>query len=804
MKGLSMKRLLALLLLAASPLLAQPSRYSLATQIQPGFASTALGDTYYATGSTGSASAFGRIAPNTTSTRKFWMQASSAISWVQLVSGDIPTLNQDTTGKAAKADALSTTGAAVNVAAAAAPTGSGKTLITTDATHATWQTAAGGGAISSINADTTAAQVIAAGTGISVGTVSGTTTITNTGATGVPVGLVQIAQIVTSASQATVDFTSIPAGYNDLLLVLVAQGATADLTGYIKLNNDGTAGNYFEQQWLNANTASVTTGQNSPTTNGVVFAVIGGATAGGSNATSTPSVVKIMFPGAANTTFFKRWMGEGGEPRGANTHAWLDVSTGMWKSTAPITRITLTFTGGNLLAGSVATLYGTVTGGASTVVLQPTTPGTAQTGNSNITGTATAGAFVGPADANTLSNTTLKSTVVNSSLTSVGTLPVLIVSDYIRSASGTRGILQAYDVAGSAYRLQQFDALSYDFMLGGASKMVMDGSGNVVVGSATALTKLSVSSPTDVPDTVPALGTAGGRFSVLNNNDYGLLVGVLNTGNVFQQVQRTDATATAYHLVLQPSGGNVGIGSSTFGTSAATVLGIGNGTAPSTSPANMVQLWAEDVSSSSELRVRDEAGNVTTLSPHNFSLFTPAATQAFPWSYYSKNAHIGKEINVDMYGAIAEIEKLSGKKFIYVNDLPADQIEDWTAQEAAKKITVEKARLDKAMAVEVEVAAKDAAESVAVMETRASKTLTETVTTYALDAASGAVKPVVTTKPKSEQVATGKTEYRLRTGIRLDEKTGRFWRHVRADEAVVEPYVPKAPPAWIAERMAKK
>jgi hypothetical protein len=30
----------------------------------------------------------------------------------------------------------------------------------------------------------------------------------------------------------------------------------------------------------------------------------------------------------------------------------------------------------------------------------------------------------------------------------------------------------------------------------------------------------------------------------------------------------------------------------------------------------MVQLYAEDVTASSELRVRDEAGNVTTLSPH--------------------------------------------------------------------------------------------------------------------------------------------------------------------------------------------
>lgn len=69
------------------------------------------------------------------------------------------------------------------------------------------------------------------------------------------------------------------------------------------------------------------------------------------------------------------------------------------------------------------------------------------------------------------------------------------------------------------------------------------------------------------------------------------------------------------HVVhIDSVAGNVGIGVSSFGTSAATVLGIGNGTAPSTSPADVVQLWAEDVAASAELRVRDEAGNVTTLS----------------------------------------------------------------------------------------------------------------------------------------------------------------------------------------------
>jgi len=54
------------------------------------------------------------------------------------------------------------------------------------------------------------------------------------------------------------------------------------------------------------------------------------------------------------------------------------------------------------------------------------------------------------------------------------------------------------------------------------------------------------------------------------------------------------------------SDGNVGI----TGT-----LALANDSIPKSSPTNLVQLYAQDVANTSELRVRDEAGNVTTLSP---------------------------------------------------------------------------------------------------------------------------------------------------------------------------------------------
>jgi len=58
------------------------------------------------------------------------------------------------------------------------------------------------------------------------------------------------------------------------------------------------------------------------------------------------------------------------------------------------------------------------------------------------------------------------------------------------------------------------------------------------------------------------------------------------------------------------NGGNVGVGNiSAFGTSAVGVIGIANGTAPSTSPAGMGQLYVE----SGALKYRGSSGTVTTI-----------------------------------------------------------------------------------------------------------------------------------------------------------------------------------------------
>jgi hypothetical protein len=108
---------------------------------------------------------------------------------------------------------------------------------------------------------------------------------------------------------------------------------------------------------------------------------------------------------------------------------------------------------------------------------------------------------------------------------------------------------------------------------------------------------------------------------------------------------------------------NLGLLTSSFGTSSVGVMAIGNGTAPGSSITDGVQLYAADVAASSELKVRDEAGNTTTLSPHHFTGIPGGRSEDLAWSYYSERD--GKYINVDMAKAMRTIEDLSKR----VNEL---------------------------------------------------------------------------------------------------------------------------------------
>ena len=166
---------------------------------------------------------------------------------------------------------------------------------------------------------------------------------------------------------------------------------------------------------------------------------------------------------------------------------------------------------------------------------------------------------------------------VNSNVLGVGTKS---------ASSGLGGQIRYRDDTGTARWLAGIpgSAGATDFynsynLLTSEAYITTTASGRVGIGTnhTAPLQALSVSSSSLA--SIPALGTntAVGQFSVLGDSGgYGLRVGVLSTGNVFQQVDRFDGSATAYNLLLQPNGGNVGIGTTTPIAKLAVVGSAGN------------------------------------------------------------------------------------------------------------------------------------------------------------------------------------------------------------------------------------
>ena len=144
--------------------------------------------------------------------------------------------------------------------------------------------------------------------------------------------------------------------------------------------------------------------------------------------------------------------------------------------------------------------------------------------------------------------------------------------------------------------------------------------------------------------------------------------------------------------LYQDSGGSIGIGTTTPGGSTTVgtkVLSIANGTEPVGGRDGQISLFSKDVSNSAELFVMDEAGNKTQLSPHptDFLDTLPIADRPFPWAYRSENEYLGKRISVDLAGLVAAVEQLTGKKFMFIEDIPQ---RSWDADQEAQRLAREK------------------------------------------------------------------------------------------------------------------
>ena len=122
-------------------------------------------------------------------------------------------------------------------------------------------------------------------------------------------------------------------------------------------------------------------------------------------------------------------------------------------------------------------------------------------------------------------------------------------------------------------------------------------SNNLHVQGASGATAIRISAVTD-----GALGFIGSASGLISGSPANNLAVRAENGLYLS------GGGNATQFILNSSG-NVGIGVSTFGTSAAKVLGLANATAPTTSPAGMGQLYVE----AGALKYRGSSGTVTTI-----------------------------------------------------------------------------------------------------------------------------------------------------------------------------------------------
>ena len=117
-------------------------------------------------------------------------------------------------------------------------------------------------------------------------------------------------------------------------------------------------------------------------------------------------------------------------------------------------------------------------------------------------------------------------------------------------------VLAPHDVAssGSLFGVGKNNGTTYSGDL-----FTVQYGGNVGIGTTDPKANFQVIGPPTA--TVPAAGSGavGGAIFSADLNTYGMFIGSINSGNGYIQQQRTN-TATYYDLILQPNGGNVGIG----------------------------------------------------------------------------------------------------------------------------------------------------------------------------------------------------------------------------------------------------
>jgi len=157
-----------------------------------------------------------------------------------------------------------------------------------------------------------------------------------------------LANITLGSTAATVTFSSIPATYRDLVIVMnVISSTTAQVGPRIRFNSD-SGSNYNHVRMLGTGSAAQSGSQSAAT----IGLITGSVTY--TSARRFTALANIM--DYAQTNKHKTWLTRGDDPGQEGTEA----NAGRWASTAAITSIQLSQSANSFGIGSAFALYGII------------------------------------------------------------------------------------------------------------------------------------------------------------------------------------------------------------------------------------------------------------------------------------------------------------------------------------------------------------------------------------------------------------------------------------------------------------
>jgi hypothetical protein len=227
----------------------------------------------------------------------------------------------------------------------------------------------------------------------------------------------------------------------------------------------------------------------------------------------------------------------------------LEAKTGSYATTGSNTFIGTQTISGSILQSGSFTSTGTLT--AQTLVVQTITSSV-----DFVTGSTRFGSLL----AN--SHVFTGSMSVSGSITSQGGF--ILGNSATIAPTGSIGYNNAigvfiYGKSGSEadFRLYNASGLTAMSVVAGTQNVSFNSS--VAIGTTNLSARLNVQASANFENAT--LGTATGTMGYLSANGlYGMYVGIGNSGNTWLQSQRNDGTTAVYNLLLNPQGGNVGIG----------------------------------------------------------------------------------------------------------------------------------------------------------------------------------------------------------------------------------------------------